>query len=289
MIYFVSMMPIIYLIFYKGVNDMFVMLFFFTCTMIHTMYSSDTQQPQSITIQLYNSNTNQPQTQSNIKVNPHTEISPNMENKADACADAAAQSHALNHTVLSQYAHNGIEQIQTFIQEHNIGQYPERLQSCAYTYLYRIVAASCIALYVSFCTHLYRARNTITQKYIWSTWQSEKTLTDLLKQNVDTTTKQLLLAIQTAHTNPTNPTDFLTPIVTFYTEIQKEITLLEKYHWYYALYKKTYLTKCIPFDLDAFNTLQERIDRAYYIQTVFKQWMAHYNVQHQMNTSIVVV
>ena len=80
-----------------------------------------------------------------------------------------------------------------------------------------------------------------------------------------------------------NPTDFISPLISFVQTIDKEINTLKKFIDAYWLITKLHTEKLLPVNIKQFATLNERYKKLLYLKNVFLSWAAEYKVNHNKN------
>lgn len=206
-----------------------------------------------------------------IVINNYTNCSPSVvsEHKSEV---------QMNNSLSAQASANVsacMEQAQQMLHQ-ELPQQMVSLQALLWEYRYRIAGGCVVAVYILLCYRLYKALQYLSQKAVWSLWHKELSMEELLAQDIAALGKSLIIVIHMRYANPQNPTDFIAPLVAFNVHIQQEIEELRAHWRLYMACKDWRLVKIVPFNLDRLEALKEHIERAVYVQTVFKTWTANY-------------
>lgn len=174
-----------------------------------------------------------------------------------------------------------IHRIKSFI-DNEIPHHYTQARLELWKYRYHMCSALLITAYGILCYHLNCGVQFIKHKTVWASWHQELDMQSLLACDLEKITQELLIAIQMHYSNEHNPTDFILPLVEFSTAIQSEINTLNFYAKLYHWCDQWRLTSIMPISTQLLNQLPEYIERATYIQTLFKNWTAHHNLACHM-------
>ena len=165
---------------------------------------------------------------------------------------------------------------------------PEKLKASLLAllaaYKYHIIGATIVSAYSYLFYHVIQANHYVADPNLWSNWQSDMSLEELLEIPQKELAGHLLREIQARYTNPINPVDFINPLITFLDETRIELDRLRWYAKLYSLLKRTYLHKIVPINETRLYYLDERIQRLVYLKNMFHTWMADYNIEHNKRT-----
>jgi len=211
-----------------------------------------------------------------IVINNYTNCSPstNMVSSNQNQSDVQMNNAMSAHVSASMSAY--MVQAQQMVHE-GLPQRIGSLQALLWEYRYRVTGGCIVVAYVLLCYHFYKALQYLSHKTVWSSWRNDLSMEELLAQDITALGKSLIIAIQMRYANSQNPTDFIAPLVAFNIQIQQEIDYLRAYWRLYMVCKNWRLVKIVPFSIDRLDALKEHIERAIYVQTVFKTWTANYN------------
>lgn len=123
---------------------------------------------------------------------------------------------------------------------------------------------------------------------LWSSWKRDIPFDQLLAIPQDHLTHELMVAIQEHYISAENPTDSLTPLITFSTDIAEEKALLTEYHSYVSWSMKFSLQKVISFSQNLLVQLAERKQRVTYLSNLFQSWLAHYKLEQVKHSRSIV-
>jgi len=204
---------------------------------------------------------------------PHVTV--NIENKWDSTnSNQNSNTSEMTDMIMDPVKHSLRSFLKTDMSHHYM-----QLHSYLWQYRYYLCGSVIATTYGIFCYHFYQAKQFMQHQTVWSSWHQGLTLKELLSHDIEKLTQELLVAIQLHYSNKSNPTDFIFPLVEFSTAIQKELDHLNFYERIYSRCKKYYITKIIPFNIQQLEPLSEYIERATYIQNLFKNWAAHHNLR----------
>jgi hypothetical protein len=142
------------------------------------------------------------------------------------------------------------------------------------------VAAS--AVFGGYAYMFYRLR--IIQSYVdsqpsWGAWKKDTPMDTFLAIPQDKLTQELMMSIQERYVSIENPTDSLTPLITFCKEITDEKELVTAYHTYVSWCMQCSLNKILPISETLLAQLAQRKQRIIYLSTLFQSWLAHYKLE----------
>lgn len=123
----------------------------------------------------------------------------------------------------------------------------------------------------------------ILQQATWSSWKDtipNDMLTAVPHQELG---KELLFAIQQRYQTPKNLTDFLTPLVLFLQDVDKEIALLNKFLRLHDWLHIMRLSILFPRQEVLIQRTHEKLQRLSYLRQVFLHWVTDYKIT--VNTS----
>lgn len=230
--------------------------------------SSAGQQELSVPVRVSQPSAGSPNN-NNIVINNYNNCNPNTVN--------SNQAQAHNYTAIH------LEQLQQIWQNIDINACVHTAQRVLDEYKYYIGGAAIGLLYGGICYHMYKAKQYIAYRTVWSSWHKELSMEELLAMDIHKLSKELILAIHMRHSNDQHPVDFLSPLIAFNIHIKKELHMLQFYKQLYAYCNAWYITKLTPFSPVLLEELKEHIERALYVHSVFKNWAAHHTIaQHEL-------
>jgi len=171
--------------------------------------------------------------------------------------------NSISREKIQTYIHEAFEKYQGFFQRHKL----------------RILLASLVCGYSTILYSLTKGAAYIENNTLWSSWNHNLLLEDLLGINYHELSNNLISAIQARYMNPKNPTDFLTPLMQFLQAIKIEKKKLKFYRHLYTFLDKTYLLKLFPCKKTSFLKISERLQRLHYIENVFSFWLSQYKIK----------
>ena len=151
-------------------------------------------------------------------------------------------------------------------------------------YKYRLIGGTLVSVYAYLCYQTIKANHYLDNPDLWSRWQEDLDLEQLLEIPQKELAGQLLRAVQARYTNPTNPVDFINPLIIFLDEARTELKLLRWYARLYVWLKRIYFHKITPLNEARFAAIDEQIKRLVHLKNIFHSWMAEYNIAHNKRT-----
>ncbi len=153
---------------------------------------------------------------------------------------------------------------------------------------YKFVVPLCtfVGIYGITFYKLYKLNKTIFTKDSWSNWKSEIPFEKLLSIQSKNLANDLLSDIQKRYLNQSHPNDFITPMVLFSTEIEKDIANLELYLKILKAIKFLKLVKIFPIKDD--NEAQEKLNKLIYLKNIFSNFSVELNRQRLMSEAVEV-
>lgn len=147
------------------------------------------------------------------------------------------------------------------------------------------------AIFGGYAYMFYRLR--IIQSYVdtqpsWGAWKKEVPMDTLLAIPQDKLTQDLMMSIQERYISIENPTDSLTPLMTFCKEISDEKDLVAAYHNYVSWCIQCSLNKILPISDTLLAQLALRKQRITYLSTLFQSWLAHYKLEQIKHSRTVL-
>jgi len=171
------------------------------------------------------------------------------------------------------YINQGIPKVTSFVKE-------TFLQSTSFAQKYQdeILIGTGIGLYSLIFFGLIKGDSYLNQKNLWSCWPHNIDFQKLIQTPPDEIQKQLLIEIQIRYMKIDSPTDFVTPLVKFMNDIEKEKKNLIFYQKLYETLSKFYLSWIFPMNKTMFLTIKEKLERLSFIRDIFLKWAAHYKI-----------
>lgn len=110
----------------------------------------------------------------------------------------------------------------------------------------------------------------------WSRWNNAVPLEELFALPQKQLGEIIIKETQRRYTNIENPDDFVTPLVTFIREVDRERELLQLYTTLCVWIRRLYLAKISWINVALETQCQERLQRLAYIKNVFLIWIAEH-------------
>lgn len=162
----------------------------------------------------------------------------------------------------------------------SLGEALSMIVESAYENRFRIGLSAIFALYLYANYKLVVLRKQLDNNECWSLWLKNKTptLESLLEIPQKELLDSLLKEVQRRYISPTNPSDFINPLIKFTQAIEKEKSKLQTYVTIYR-WLKTFHVSWLSFASEGFmEECKERIKKLAYLKNIFTNWMAEYNL-----------
>lgn len=130
--------------------------------------------------------------------------------------------------------------------------------------------------YISY--QIYQANTIIESPHAWANWQYSKSLEELFTTPQSKLESDLLFAIQTRYVHPTNPTDFIYPLIQSSISLNEEMQIL---HEQTSRYEWIESCGCLPLffiDEQDVEKLKDKKRKLAYIKHLFASWCAAYKI-----------
>ena len=148
---------------------------------------------------------------------------------------------------------------------------------------YFIGASLIIGSYVFSCHLIVKANKYLENPETWASWRQDIPHELLVTVPQQELAKDLILEVQRRYSNPQNPTDFLTPLITFVHTIDDEITMIKRLNFAYTWIKKLHIAYILPINEKLFCKVEEKLKKLIYLKQIFLAWAAEYKINHNKN------
>lgn len=146
-----------------------------------------------------------------------------------------------------------------------------------------LIKASLLTTYMGTQGLLFYLRSALTKKNRWSSWKEHITLDELYVMPQSILAEELLHDIQKSYVNIKNPTDFVTPLINFINEVEKERHLLQLYRSLVSLLNMCYINRLFFCNQQLFTTSEFRLKRLDYIHRSFLAWLTDFKVTNSIS------
>lgn len=136
------------------------------------------------------------------------------------------------------------------------------------------------ASYSSICAALIAGNHYINGDLRWARWKKETSMADFYAMTHKQISHELIHEIQRRYLNPKNPTDFLTPLITFINTIDYEVSRTNWYIRLATLISWCHLTMFFPVNETKLEQARRAQERLHFIKHIFVSWAGEYNVGH---------
>lgn len=159
---------------------------------------------------------------------------------------------------------------------------------CDFVWRYKwpLVAGSVAGGYATLNAYLLSIKRNLRDPVRWFNWKKDCSLTDLYVLDQEKLSRELITEIQRRYLVPTQPTDFITPMIRFMLEISHECTILERYITLGHYLGKIKLARYTLYDWDLSRQCEEWLRRSSFIKAVFTHWMANFKIEQQVAVAV---
>jgi len=163
-----------------------------------------------------------------------------------------------------------------------INEYSKALASSLYDLKYYIAGGTAVGLYLFIFYQVLKGTTYVANIHSWSRWKGDILLEELLAIPAASISNDLILEIQRRYTTAEAPADFISPLVLFMKDIDKEISTFKYYNNLFTRLKKIKIAGLFPIKQNVYKIVPDKTNRLIYIRNVFLSWAAQYKVdQHR--------
>ena len=113
------------------------------------------------------------------------------------------------------------------------------------------------------CNYFVQANKYLERTDTWASWRLDTPVDLLITIPQTELAKELILEIQRRYSNAQNPTDFISPLITFIQTIEAEIVKIKQYADVYRWITNLHLQSAFPINQKQFNLLGRKIQKAH--------------------------
>ncbi len=162
--------------------------------------------------------------------------------------------------------------------------WPSEIVKFLYAQRYFIAVGAALGVYVFMCRECAHINHYLECYDSWGAWHKEYSLEMLLAMPQQQIAKDLVIDIQRRYSNNANPTDFISPLISFCKTIDHEIELVNRFLSIYSFLMRTQLLSIFPLNIKRCAELGDIKKRLQYIKNVFLSWAADYKIEHNKKT-----
>ena len=170
-----------------------------------------------------------------------------------------------------------------FLSNLSIKEWQSKTSTFLYNKRYFIGASIILGSYVLICNYFVQGSKYLGRTDTWASWRMDTPVDLLIAIPQPELGKELILEIQRRYSNVQNPTDFISPLITFIQTIDVEIVRIKQYALVYQWIKKLHLQNVFPLNQKQFNMLDEKYNKLIYLKNTFLSWVAEYKINHNKN------
>ncbi len=143
---------------------------------------------------------------------------------------------------------------------------------------YKIIRYSILGCYVTIWLLLLSSHYYLNQPDSWSHWQAGIPFTELCTRPQQLLQQELIFDIQKRYINKQNPTDFMSPFVTFLNRINTEEKYVDRYLTMFSGINRLYSRRLFLINEKKIKKIELRKQRLTFVKQVFLSWAAEYNI-----------
>ncbi len=143
---------------------------------------------------------------------------------------------------------------------------------------YKIIKYSIFGCYVTIWLLLLSSHYYLNQPDSWSNWQAGIPFTELYTRPQELLQQELIFDIQKRYINKQNPTDFISPFVTFLNRINSEEKYVDRYLTMLNSINHLYSRRLFLINEKKIKEIELRKQRLTFVKQVFLSWAAEYNI-----------
>jgi len=146
---------------------------------------------------------------------------------------------------------------------------------------YKIIRNSILGWYLTIWVILLSSHYYFNQANSWSGWQSAIPFTELYTRPEQLLKQELIFDIQKRYINRQNPTDFISPLVTFMNRINIEEKYLNCYTTMLSGINRLHLVRLFLINEKKIKEIELRKQRLTFVRQLFLSWAAEYNINQE--------
>lgn len=162
----------------------------------------------------------------------------------------------------------------------NLKDWTTKTYSFLHTNRFFLCTSFIAGTYIYAYHYITQANKYLDMANLWSSWRSDTPLEYLITIPQQELAKELILEVQRRYSNPQNPTDFITPLITFIQAIENELKIIRKYNRLYHCTTILHVQKMLPFNQKQFKSLNEKYRKLIHIKNIFLSWATEYKINH---------
>jgi len=146
---------------------------------------------------------------------------------------------------------------------------------------YKIIQFSILGSYLTIWVILLSSHYYFDQADAWSGWQSAIPFTELYTKPQQLLQQELIFDIQKRYINQQNPTDFISPLVTFMNRINGEEKYLNCYTTILNGISRLHLARLFLINDKKIKKIELRKQRLTLVRQLFLSWSAEHNISQE--------
>jgi len=146
---------------------------------------------------------------------------------------------------------------------------------------YKIIRRSTLGCYLTIWVILLLSHYYFNQANSWSGWQSAISFNELYSKPQQLLQQELIFDIQKRYINQQNPTDFISPLVTFMNRINIEEKYLNCYTTMLNGINRLHLARLFLINGKKIKEIELQKQRLTFVQQLFSSWVAECNIDQK--------
>lgn len=156
-------------------------------------------------------------------------------------------------------------------------------------YKYKISFSTLFSLYAITCFLVIRGNQYLDAEHTWAAFKAELSFTDLIQIPHQELAQELLKEIQRRYTKAQNLTDFITPLIAFMNDIDKEIKKTKNYIWLYTWLQRLRIAPILPFNIKRYSQAPIKLQRLLHLKNIFLTWAAEFKIGNNTVRSTLLI
>lgn len=145
---------------------------------------------------------------------------------------------------------------------------------------YFLLGCTILGSYAYLCSLCVQGNKYLERSDTWASWKNGISYDALTMIPPEDLAKELVLEIQRKYSSIQNPTDFVSPLITFIHAIDKEIETTQRLSLAYTWFCRLHIQNFVPINEKLYQTTQNINRKLIYLKNVFLSWAAEYKINH---------
>lgn len=159
-------------------------------------------------------------------------------------------------------------------------EYKEKTATFVSSHKSLVVVGALVSIYAGLLCCVLSGNSYLQNADLWSEWNAQMG-DELLTIPQEEVAQELVKEIQQRYVDGQNPSDFISPFITFVRDVEEEQKWLNRYRSLYSYLAVVGGAYVFPFEEELYEELEEKIARLAWLKNLYYAWIAEYKlVQH---------